>query len=105
MESYRTSQYRGYIAEIVFDEEARLYCGAVINSGPNSVAVFEVESKNEITGAFQTAVDGYFAGCNRHGFTPEEATPLADEKAAETKGLAAASSDEVNPLTSPKARI
>lgn len=63
-------EYKGYIAEVEFDDVARVYCGYVINSGPYSIATFESEHEDQIYEEFCISVDIYLESCLEDGVDP-----------------------------------
>jgi len=63
-------EYRGYFAKVVFDEDANLFHGEVINL--RDVITFEGETVNELKQAFQDSVDDYLRFCSERGEDPEK---------------------------------
>ncbi|MDR0910654.1 MAG: type II toxin-antitoxin system HicB family antitoxin [Spirochaetaceae bacterium] len=63
-------QYRGYIGEVSYDSEARLFHGEVLNT--HDVITFQGESVNEIEKAFHESVDDYLEWCREDGVSPEK---------------------------------
>ncbi len=62
-------QYKGYTAEISFDEESVVLYGEVI--GLRDAIMFYAKSADEIKGAFHEAVDTYLEYCRSRGEEPE----------------------------------
>lgn len=52
-------EYKGYVAEVEFDDVERVYCGYVINSGTYSIVTFESEEEEQLYHEFCTSVDIY----------------------------------------------
>ena len=65
--------YKGYFSKIVFDEEANIFHGEVINL--RDVIAFEGETVNELRQAFHDSVDDYFEFCAERGEDPEKPYP------------------------------
>ncbi len=63
-------EYKGYFAKVVFDEEANIFHGEVINL--RDVITFEGETVIELRRAFQDSVDDYLEFCAERGENPEK---------------------------------
>lgn len=63
-------EYKGYYAQVVFDEDANIFHGEVINL--RDVITFEGETVDELRQAFQDSVDDYLEFCAARGETPEK---------------------------------
>lgn len=63
-------EYKGYIAEYEYDDEAELYCGSVVNSGPFGIVVFEIPEGYDLLKEFQLSVDEYLGWCAEDGVEP-----------------------------------
>ena len=63
-------EYKGYIAEVEFDDLERVYCGYVINSGPYSIVTFESEDEEQLYKEFCFSVDIYLESCLEDGVDP-----------------------------------
>ena len=63
-------EYKGYFAKVVFDDEANIFHGEVINL--RDVITFEGETVNELRTAFSESVDDYLAFCAERGENPEK---------------------------------
>ncbi|MEW5767764.1 MAG: type II toxin-antitoxin system HicB family antitoxin [bacterium] len=61
-------QYKGYTAEIEYDEEDGIFHGRVANI--IDVIVFEGKSGEELKESFQAAVDEYLEDCQEIGKKP-----------------------------------
>ncbi len=62
--------YKGYIATIEYDEDARIFAGEVINT--RSVITFQGSSVDEIEQEFHNSVDDYLEWCKEDGVEPEK---------------------------------
>jgi predicted HicB family RNase H-like nuclease len=58
-------EYKGYRGKVVFDEDALVYHGEVVNS--RDVITFQATSLAELTQAFRDSVDDYLAFCAERG--------------------------------------
>jgi predicted HicB family RNase H-like nuclease len=65
-----TLTYKGYAARIDFDAEDRLFVGRI--AGINDIVGFHGDSVDELTAAFEEAVDDYLASCAKIGKSPEK---------------------------------
>ena len=63
-------EYKGYAAEIVFDEDAKILHGRII--GLKDVVTFEAENAAELEKEFQISVDDYLEYCMELGRDPEK---------------------------------
>lgn len=63
-------QYRGYVAQIQFDDESNLFHGEVINI--RDVVTFQGKSVDELKQAFQESVEDYLTFCTERGEVPEK---------------------------------
>jgi predicted HicB family RNase H-like nuclease len=68
--------YKGYEADVQFDEEARLFHGEIVNI-PRDVITFQGSSVNDLVQAFHDSVDDYLEMCASRGDAPEE--PLSND--------------------------
>ena len=68
-------EYKGYLADVVFDPEIDAFHGTVINI--NDVVTFYGSSEAELRGEMQKSIEAYFAFCKEQGRELEE--PLTDE--------------------------
>lgn len=62
--------YKGYEAKVVFDDEARLFHGEVINT--RDVITFQGKSVDELENAFKQSVEDYLKWCEEDGVHPEK---------------------------------
>ena len=63
-------KYKNYIGHVVFDDEANIFHGEVINT--RDVITFQGSSVDEIQRAFTESVDDYLAFCAERGEHPEK---------------------------------
>lgn len=63
-------EYKGYISKVIFDEEAGIFSGEVINT--RDVITFQGESVKELEQAFHESVEDYLEFCNERGEEPEK---------------------------------
>lgn len=63
-------RYKGYLAEVVFDDEAQLFHGEVL--GLKDVITFQGTSVKELVKAFHDSVNDYLAWCKERGEQPEK---------------------------------
>ena len=63
-------EYKGYYAQVVFDEDANVFHGEIINL--RDVITFEGETVDELRQAFQDSVDDYLEFCAERGENPEK---------------------------------
>lgn len=63
-------KYKGYEGSIVFDEDAELFHGEVINT--KDVITFQGSSVKELKKAFKESVDDYLEFCAKKGVAPEK---------------------------------
>lgn len=62
--------YKGYIGEVEFDDEAGIFHGEVVNM--RDVVTFEGRSVDELRQAFRDSVDDYLDWCAERGKAPEK---------------------------------
>jgi predicted HicB family RNase H-like nuclease len=62
-------EYKGYFGKVVFDEDANIFHGEVINL--RDVITFEGETVDELRQAFHDSVDDYLEFCAERGEDPE----------------------------------
>jgi predicted HicB family RNase H-like nuclease len=63
-------EYKGYIGELEFDDEAVIFHGEVVNA--RDVITFQGESIAELKKAFHESVDDYLAFCASRGEEPDK---------------------------------
>lgn len=63
-------EYKGYIGKVVFDDEAGVFHGEIINT--RDVITFQGQSVSELNDAFQESIDDYLAFCETRGESPDK---------------------------------
>lgn len=63
-------EYKGYIAEVEFDDSVGRFHGRVINSGSYSIVSFEATDAEGIREEFRRSIDEYIASCEEDGLEP-----------------------------------
>ena len=63
-------EYKGYLANVEFDDEAALFHGEVVNT--RDVITFQGKSVAELKQAFRDSVDDYLAFCVKRGDEPDK---------------------------------
>ena len=61
-------EYKGYLAQVEFDDEASLFHGEVINI--RDVITFQGQSVDELRQAFEDSVEDYLEFCAERGEQP-----------------------------------
>ena len=61
--------YKGYLAQMTFDEQANLFHGEVVNI--RDVMTFQGQSVDELRQAFADSVEDYLAFCAERGEVPD----------------------------------
>lgn len=62
--------YRGFIAEVDFDENAGVFFGTVINA--NTIMSFRGSSVDTLKASLEDVVESYLEDCAREGISPEK---------------------------------
>jgi predicted HicB family RNase H-like nuclease len=62
--------YKGYLAQIAFDEQSNLFHGEVINI--RDVVTFQGQSVDELRQAFADSVEDYLSFCAERGEAPDQ---------------------------------
>lgn len=70
-------EYKGYIGEISFDDEADVLHAHVINSGPYPIANAEAADAASLEREFQCSIDSYLEGCKELQIDPIAPLPGA----------------------------
>lgn len=55
-------KYKGYLGEITYDDDAKIFHGEVI--GLKDIITFQGRTVNELKKAFQDSINDYLAWCN-----------------------------------------
>lgn len=63
-------EYKGYVAQVDFDNDANIFHGEVINL--RDVVTFQGSSVEELRKAFEESVDDYLEFCAERGESPEK---------------------------------
>jgi predicted HicB family RNase H-like nuclease len=63
-------EYKGYLGDVEYDGEAKLFHGEVINT--RDVITFQGQSVAELEKAFRDSVDDYLDFCAERGEEPDE---------------------------------
>ena len=69
-----TMMYKGYVGEVEYDDEYKIFSGSVINT--RTVITFQGASVEELNKEFQLSVDDYLEWCKEDGIDPEKAPEL-----------------------------
>ena len=65
-------QYKGYIAQIEYDDLVGLLHASVINSGAYPVANCEAADEESLRREFRISIDEYLASCEEDGVAPRK---------------------------------
>ena len=63
-------EYKGYVGQVEFDDEANIFHGEVINL--RDVVTFQGSSVQELRKAFEESVDDYLDFCEERGESPDK---------------------------------
>ncbi|MCY4551073.1 MAG: type II toxin-antitoxin system HicB family antitoxin [Defluviicoccus sp.] len=63
-------EYRGYIAQVEFDDSVGRLHGRVVNSGAYPIATFEAVDVDGLRREFRRSIDEYLASCREDGVEP-----------------------------------
>lgn len=69
-------EYKGYIGEVAYDDEAEVLHVRVMNSGPYPIANAEATDVEGLKREFQRSIDVYLEGCEELGIDPVEPTSI-----------------------------
>ena len=69
-------EYKGYIGEVVYDDEAKLYHARVVNSGTYPIANAEATDVEDIERELRISIDVYLDGCAELGIEPVAPTAI-----------------------------
>ncbi|MCY3507270.1 MAG: hypothetical protein OXI51_10165 [Chloroflexota bacterium] len=75
-------EHKGYIGEVVYDDEAGVLHARVINSGPYPVANAEATDVEGIRREFRLSIDVYLEGCAELGIEPIQPSPMPAQMSA-----------------------
>lgn len=62
--------YKGYIGEVEYDDEAKIFSGTVINT--RTVITFQGTTVDELEKEFKNSIDDYLEWCRADGVEPEK---------------------------------
>ena len=65
-------EYKGYVAEVEFDDSAEILHGRVVNSGSYPIATFEAKDASALRGEFERSINEYLAWCEEDGVEPRK---------------------------------
>ena len=60
-------EYKGYIGEVVYDDEAEVLHVRVVNSGPYPIANAEATDVEDLKREFRCSIDVHLEGCKELG--------------------------------------
>lgn len=63
-------RYKGYVGQVVYDDEAKIFHGDVI--GLKDVITFQGETVKELEQAFKDSINDYLEWCQEIGEAPEK---------------------------------
>ena len=63
-------EYKGYIGEVIYDDEAQVLHALVIDSGPHPIANADATYVEGIKRKFRISIDVYLQGCSERGIEP-----------------------------------
>ena len=66
-------EYKGYVAEVEFDDSVGRLHGRVVNSGPYPGATFEATDVVGLYAEFHRSIDEYLDSCSEDGVEPRKA--------------------------------
>ncbi len=70
MKKQNLLSYKGYIGQIAFDAEAKVFYGRVINT--RDTITFQSDNAKELEAEFHVSVETYLTFCKELGETPEK---------------------------------
>ena len=65
-------KYKGYTAEVEFDDSVSRLHGRVVNSGAYPIATFEATDVEGIRHEFHRSIDEYLKACEEDGIEPKK---------------------------------
>ena len=68
-------EYKGYMGEVSYDDQADVLYIKVVNSGPYSVADAEATDLEGLKREFRKSIEVYLEGCAELGVRPVKPTP------------------------------
>jgi predicted HicB family RNase H-like nuclease len=70
MQEYNMMRYKGYIGDVTYDADAKLFHGEVI--GLKDIITFQGTTVEELEKAFHDSIDDYVIWCKERGEKPEK---------------------------------
>ena len=68
-------EYKGYIAEIEYDDSVDLLHGRVVNAGPYPIATFEASDVEGLKREFRISIEEYLTVCAENDIQPQQPFP------------------------------
>ena len=65
-------EYKGYIAEIEYDDSVDLLHGRVVNAGPYPIVTFEASDVEGLKREFRISIEEYLTICAEDGIEPQQ---------------------------------
>ena len=75
-------EYKGYLGEVVYDDEAEVLHVRVVNSGPYPIANAEATDVEGLKREFRRSIDVDLEGCKGLSIEPAAPTPVPLETRA-----------------------
>ena len=75
-------EHKGYVGEVVYDDQAEVLHARVINSGPYPIANAEATDVEGLKREFRRSIDVYLEGCRDLGIDPVTPVPVPLETRA-----------------------
>ena len=69
-------KHKGYVGEVAYDDEAKVFHARVVNSGPYPIANAEATDVVGIDREFRTSIDVYLDGCAELRIEPVAPTAI-----------------------------
>ena len=71
-------EYKGYIAEVEYDDLSGFFYGRVVNTaGSYSIVTFAAREERQLPEEFRISVDVYLEWCAEDGVEPKPPLPVA----------------------------
>ena len=80
-------EYKGYRAEVEYDDSARILHGRVANTGSYPIATFEATDVRVLRRQFENSIDEYLEWCDEDGVDPVR--PFPDGSASAPRWMTA----------------
>ena len=68
-------EYKGYIAEIEYDDSVDLLHGRVVNAGPYPIVTFEASDVEGLKREFRISIEEYLTICAENNIQPQQPFP------------------------------